>query len=130
MITSNFRIPYFNYPNNKDLLYTYLSTLFYRWGGSFLIKTAIIDLPGWNMDANQTITITLPSKLSYNRVIDIAYSIVNDNKTERYFVGGIDVVKTDDTQVTVTRTTSGIFDNVNFNDDTFSRGEITLSYTT
>ena len=48
------------------------------------IKTAIVALPTWNMNAVFTINVTLPVGITFSKIVGFGVSIINDSGTEVY----------------------------------------------
>lgn len=134
-MSTNFRIPYFTIPSTAEAIYGWLSPLFNRWAGSALLKTAFIDLPGWNMDTTGSITVAYDPSVTFKRIAGIKIEIFNDSMTQLIdasFGGGISLVYSESTSsnIIITRLLAGMFDNTNFDDDTISRGQVTIWFTT
>lgn len=94
------------------------------------IKTKIIDLGDWDMDASPTKTIA--HGLTFGNIRSIKATVRNDALSALYDIysqGGGTIFSCDATIVTLTRTNAGIFDNTSFDVTGFNRGWLEITYT-
>lgn len=101
--------------------------------GTNIIKTKIIDIGDWDMDAS--ISVTVAHGLTATKIRSIsaivrtddaagAYSIDYDNSAGSLSKG----INFDATNIYLTRKTSGPFDGTDFNATSFNRGWVTITY--
>jgi hypothetical protein len=103
--------------------------------GTF-IKTKVIQLGDWDMDA--TASITVSHGLTASKIRSVTGYVRDDAATTYYPIGqgatnsstvsDCEVTSFDSTNVTLTRLTSGSFDGTDFNATTFNRGHIVVIY--
>ncbi len=101
--------------------------------GTFL-KTKIIEIGDWNMDANTNKDVT--HGLEKSKIRRTSYIIRDDNDTYMYAVVYVDGVGTsllgiayiDATVIRLTRVLNSTFDSVDFDSTTYNRGWVTIYY--
>ena len=137
----SFKIPYFRVPEREDdnkSLFSYFRDLVGRWAGSELILYRVVPIGDWDMDATASVTVNYKSAndtLNFNRIRSVAVTILNDAGTESCDASlvkdGLDSVLVDTTEITLTRTTSGAFDNTSYDDTSINtRGFVMIGYIT
>jgi len=102
------------------------------------LKTKIIEIGDWDMDATQTLSITHsitdPAKIRKVEVQIRPDSAIGNGLYDLAFwdgtvLGGISYLDpSTDTTIWLERTLNGFFDSVNFNESPFNRGFITITY--
>lgn len=130
----SFKIPTFENITTLETLIGFLRTIFARWSTSDLLADREVTIIGWNMDTTASITVNYKGTnelFDFNRLKVKSLMIYKDGLTEKYdgqAGDGIESIKIDSTNITITRKTGGFYDNANFDDDTVDRGEIVLCY--
>jgi hypothetical protein len=100
------------------------------------LKTKIIDIGDWDMDATATVNIAHGLTMTNIRVMEAFIQSDGSagvyplnrvlNPTTPTLQGSVSVA--DSTNITLHRTTGGIFDSINFDATSFNRGWITIIY--
>jgi len=104
-------------------------------------KIIVIEIGDWDMDATSSVSVA-HGLADYKKIRSVSGIIRNDTDTRSYAIGshdngvsfypayGISPVGTPgiDTDITIVRDTSGIFDSVDFNSTSYNRGWITIIY--
>jgi hypothetical protein len=102
-------------------------------GGGANLKTKVIEIGDWNMDA--TTTLTIAHGLTWTKVRHISALIRNDADAENtdfnyYDAAGTDTggIQIDATEINLRRPTAGFFDNNGFASTSYNRGWVTITY--
>jgi hypothetical protein len=102
--------------------------------GANTLKTTIVEIGDWDMDANQSAT---PSIGVTNKNIRSVFVVIRNDSDSTYLplnsvalgasavAGGINSLATN---FVLTRATGGSFDNVNYDSTSYNRGWITITY--
>lgn len=135
----NFKIPYFQPAITTNDMFLWFRDFFGRWSGDTLLKTRVIDLPGWDMVTDQQIQVPYGDDIQLNRIVAVKVTIINDDQDEIFDSNmngsdpsftGLQQISWDEDVVTILNRANGFFDDANFDDDTISRGYLTIWYTT
>lgn len=93
------------------------------------IKTTIISIGAWDMDATASINVAhgLGDK---DRILNVSAVIINDADSARALLNGPEgaISFIDDTNVTLSRVNSGFFDSTAYDDGAMNRGFMTVQY--
>jgi len=109
----------------------YLIEIANKQSGSMIINQYVKEIGTWNMDSDATKVVSFNLNVTIKRISSIHLVIYKDDLSEVFGIGGIDSCKYDATNgITITRTSSGIFDGTDFNSTSINRGRITICYTT
>lgn len=98
-----------------------------------ILKTKVIDIGDWDMDA--TVTVNVAHGLTASKIRSCDVLIIADSTGIYPFVSGYTTGNTiegaffiDNTFVSMERKTGGVFDNTSFDQTSFNRGWITIQY--
>lgn len=101
----------------------------------FIRTTQIGD---WNMDANSSVTITLPPGTTYDKILSVSVTIFPDTGAASYNLTSMNSIVTGVSNgavngysasgIDLVRMTSGLFDDANFDATGFNRGIVTITY--
>lgn len=131
----SFKIPYFNPDITPAALFFWFQTFFGRWSGDDLIKTRVIPISEWDMDANLSPATTpqLGQFISLEQIVGIDIIIYDDTLAKAYnpALTASSWVKAeiDGQDINIERTGGGFFDSTDFDDTSINRGNIVVSYT-
>jgi hypothetical protein len=104
--------------------------------GTNTLKTKILDIGDWDMDADATVSVA--HGVTYANIRHISAMLRNDADTGKYPVGQIDIGvagleiyfdTVTSTNVVLARQTGGPFDSTDFDSTSYNRGWITIIYT-
>lgn len=111
-------------PDNEYSGWQLMESLMALMGG---VKTTVIEIGAWDIQANQTITLVAPIDLT--KVVSIKVTIIADSTGRRFdFAPGADQISTGG-NITLVATTGGPFDSGNYNDTGINRGYVIIQYT-
>jgi len=137
-------ITYNDVPENLTNGYQYLEALkklFVQTVPGKQLKTKVVEIGDWNMDSNETVTISTGIQRHLVRMTDI--TIRDDNDDNHYLGNGraatsaiavhvdnegpFDIDKTS-TDIVLRRVSGGLFDDALFDSTSFNRGWLTIIY--
>ncbi len=102
-------------------------------GTAEFLKTKVIEIGDWDMDADNFVTVT--HGLTKNKIRSVVVIIIPDNDVT-YDVWptttstGTDRLSITDTAIGISRAIGGFFDNTSYDSTSFNRGWITILYAT
>jgi len=137
----SFKIPFFNVPLQKEdnrNLFSWFAGLYGRSSGSDLVLSREVSMGDWNVHSTASITVNyknVNTDFSFKKVRSISVIMFNDDEDTMYdsslVRAGLESVKIDDTEITLTKITGGFFDNTDFDSTSITtRGYIMLGYVT
>lgn len=136
----NFKVPNFRVPfriNDNPALFEWFTRFFGRWSTSDLILFRKVTIGDWDMDATASVNVTYKNTndvFTFKRILGVFVTIYNDDFDKKYdcsnIKDGLDSIEIDDTDITITRTASGFFDNTSFDSTSIdTRGDLLICYT-
>lgn len=93
--------------------------------GAAVIHKKIIEIGDWNMDS--TLEVTIPHGLTVAKIRHLSVTILDDFSRPRDLVSS-GYWYCDSTNITLSRTVSGLFDGESYNSTSYNRGWITIEY--
>lgn len=113
-------------PDNEFNGYQLMEALMELMGG---VKTKILDIGVWNMNANSTIAIPHASLgVPLAQIVSIKAMITSDTNDKYQFEFGGVTANIDSTNINLERKSGGIFDNTSFDGTAFGRGVVIVQY--
>ena len=104
-----------------------------NYSGSSTVRTKVIEIGDWNMDANSSVAVA--HGLAASNIRGISVLLIADGSASyadfpMYSSAGTspEYISIGTTNVTLFRSDAGIFDNVNWDATSFNRGFITITY--
>lgn len=101
--------------------------------GTNTLITKVIDIGNWNMDATDQVSVA--HGITYGDIRGIQVIIRSDDAGVNYDISYVSTAGAlgggtyaSSTNITLSRTTSGFFDNTSFNAPSYNRGWITITY--
>jgi hypothetical protein len=136
----NFKIPNFIVPyrtNDNPSLFAWLTKYFGILSTTDLILFRKATIGDWNMDTTASVNVTYKNTndvFAFKRILGVFATIYNDDFDKKYdcsnIKDGLDSIEIDDTDITITRTSGGFFDNANFDSTSIdTRGDLLICYT-
>lgn len=101
-----------------------------------VLRVKTVQIGDWNMDSTATVSVSLGLPVSDDNIRLVNAVIIRDGSAERYsFGGGPEITGAANQSIKIlggsavlTRTTGGFYDNTNFNQISFNRGWVTVTY--
>ena len=113
-------------PDNDYSGWQLMEALMELMGG---VKTKIIEIGAWDMDASATPGAILHGIASIDDIRSVDAFIINDNNTERYqFAPGAVSLFATSTDIVLNRENAGFFDSTDFNNAVMNRGYVIVKY--
>ncbi|MEE9451103.1 MAG: hypothetical protein V3V72_13720 [Ignavibacteriaceae bacterium] len=122
-------------PGTDDFLLSSKADGTRSWVGPHSTLTKIVDIDDWNMDGTSSITVAHGVTLAKIRKV---YALIRNDANDTYYpldtvavgasasAGG--VISMNASNITIGRTTSGLFDSTDFNATSYNRGWVTIEY--